>query len=79
MEDETAEILVAQMRKVLVNKDASTYVVTVHTGSAEPELDRWRELPATRRRLPSSATFVTPMSLSPITPGASPTTLPSMN
>lgn len=61
MEDEIAKLLVADMQRELDNKDPSTYVVTVRTGSAEGEFTKWRTQPRARRTLPSGATFVDPV------------------
>ncbi|EJT49620.1 hypothetical protein A1Q1_01249 [Trichosporon asahii var. asahii CBS 2479] len=62
MEDEIAELVVADMLRELDNKDPSTYVVTVRSGSAEEEFAKWKQQPRVRRRLPSGATFIDPRS-----------------
>lgn len=49
------------MLRILDNKDVSTYVVTVRSGSAEEEISRWRKEPRIRKRLPSGALFIDPL------------------
>lgn len=61
MEDEIAELLVNDMFNELDNKEKSSYVVCIRSGSAEVELERWRAQPSYRRQLPSGVTLVSPL------------------